>query len=323
MSQESAVAELATGSTFEETARLVLAYLADGMPMGSWAVTRVENGKQTTLMLGENERLDQTVGGSCRWEDTFCVNMIEGRAPRVAPDVQSIPALRDARRDYGVEIGSYAGVPIVEPDGELFGVLCGIDTDTRDPAFEERLPLLETFSALLNVALAAERQRDHAARVAEAAITRAETDGLTGLYNRHGWERHLAAEQARYRRLGDPTVVVIVDVDGLKEINDEHGHMAGDRHLKAVAGALRDTFRKRDPIARIGGDEFGVIITDCSVGMARRRAAALVQRLEALEVSASIGWAPATVPDGIAAAANTADRRMYACKAKRKAGSAR
>lgn len=82
-------------------------------------------------------------------------------------------------------------------------------------------------------------------------------DGLTGLYNRHYFD----AEMKRYESgEHDPIGIVICDIDGLKIINDTMGHLAGDEALKAGARLLKDSFRDGDVVARIGGDEFGVIM---------------------------------------------------------------
>ena len=84
------------------------------------------------------------------------------------------------------------------------------------------------------------------------------TDDLTGLYNRRGFatlaERHLALARRNNREL----LLIFADVDGLKEINDTHGHAVGDMALRDTATVLRSTYRSADIIARLGGDEFTV-----------------------------------------------------------------
>jgi len=95
-------------------------------------------------------------------------------------------------------------------------------------------------------------------RIREASIT----DGLTGLLNRHGFFT-LAAQQLKLaRRTGKKLSLVYLDLDNLKEINDTLGHKAGDRALTDAADILRRTFREADIAARIGGDEYAVLLTD-------------------------------------------------------------
>jgi diguanylate cyclase (GGDEF)-like protein len=100
-------------------------------------------------------------------------------------------------------------------------------------------------------------------RAEENVRLQAITDDLTGLYNRRGFL--LLAEQERkvLHRTRTCAVLFFIDVDGLKRINDEHGHDAGDAVLIAVSELLRVSFRNADIIARLGGDEFVVLARDC------------------------------------------------------------
>jgi diguanylate cyclase (GGDEF)-like protein len=90
----------------------------------------------------------------------------------------------------------------------------------------------------------------------------ATTDGLTGLYNRRFFDRALAFECERARRVGRPVGLVIADIDHFKEFNDRFGHPAGDTILKAVAATLASQLRKTDIVARIGGEEFAAILPE-------------------------------------------------------------
>lgn len=159
---------------------------------------------------------------------------------------------------------------------------------------------------------------------------RAELDRLTGLPNRGGVERELARRQAEARRYGYPMAVVMIDLDGLKAVNDDLGHAAGDRLLTAVANAMRRRLRESDVLGRIGGDEFLALLPHTSLDEAVGVAEALIERVErcrAVEadrgatVSASAGVSAldpkATAPR---AAVEAADSAMYA--AKRAGGSA-
>jgi diguanylate cyclase (GGDEF)-like protein/PAS domain S-box-containing protein len=88
----------------------------------------------------------------------------------------------------------------------------------------------------------------------------AEHDALTGMRNRRRFERDVAEQVGRARRYDEQAALVIIDLDGFKRINDTHGHKAGDRALKEVAYALRRRLRETDVVARIGGDEFAVLL---------------------------------------------------------------
>jgi GGDEF domain-containing protein len=91
---------------------------------------------------------------------------------------------------------------------------------------------------------------------ADVLAERSETDLLTGLYNARGLSRRLNDELARFKRYGAPLALLLLDVDGLKEINERFGHSAGDRALVHVADAVRAELRSSDIGARWGGDEF-------------------------------------------------------------------
>jgi diguanylate cyclase (GGDEF)-like protein len=96
----------------------------------------------------------------------------------------------------------------------------------------------------------------------------ARVDPLTGLGNRRAFDEVLVAEIARARRTGAPLTLLLGDLDRFKELNDQHGHLAGDRCLKEVAAVFRDTIRLQDRCFRWGGDEFAAVVTDTGIVMA-------------------------------------------------------
>jgi diguanylate cyclase (GGDEF)-like protein len=141
--------------------------------------------------------------------------------------------------------------------------------------------------------------RDQQARLAvrEAdALRMAELDDLTGLGNYRMFTRQLAAEVARSRRHEDPFSLVLLDLDGFKEVNDELGHLAGDDALRLIAVALRGALREEDVCCRQGGDEFAVIAVRAGEEEARELAERLARAIESIpfgerRLGASVGWA--------------------------------
>ena len=98
----------------------------------------------------------------------------------------------------------------------------------------------------------------------EVSESRARTDPLTGIANRRWLDEELARELAWARRHGGPLCAAIIDMDDLKGFNDERGHLAGDRLLVSAVSAWQEAVRPSDFIARVGGDEFMLVMPDCS-----------------------------------------------------------
>lgn len=305
-----------SSQSFDIAAELVLEHLSTHLPMALWSVTRVENNRQTFLYLNEGNGYGIVRGDYTPWHDTFCIHMVEGRTPPVTSKPNKIPEYKHAAEASGLEIGTYAGAPIKESNGSLFGTICGFDPQARLKADERAraIPLLSFMGEMLTLALSADRDRDRMQQTLGTTEYEADTDALTGLTNRRGWDRLVAEEDGRFRRLADPTVVMIIDLDGLKVVNDGEGHAAGDGYLQRAAAALRAAVRSSDVIARIGGDEFALLLRQCDIEGAGVVLANVERALKESEVAASIGWASVEVQAGLRAAISTAGAAMYAAK---------
>jgi diguanylate cyclase (GGDEF)-like protein len=141
----------------------------------------------------------------------------------------------------------------------------------------------------------------------------AATDQLTGLSTRRTWDLAIADRTSRpdldLERFG----IALIDLDALKEINDTNGHHAGDQALVAMASALRTVVRDEDLVARIGGDEFAVLIPTVSA----EAMLALTERILAVlpeKLSASAGVATWDGCESPAQLQHRADRALYAAK---------
>jgi diguanylate cyclase (GGDEF)-like protein len=160
------------------------------------------------------------------------------------------------------------------------------------------------------------------------------TDALTGLYNRRGHDL-LASQVLRSgARHGTMTAVLFLDVDGLKRVNDELGHDAGDGLLIGAADLLRKTFRDSDVIARLGGDEFCVVgVAPSSTGYRQALMARLLGNLAAhnaargaepeLSLSLGVSWCDPRRPRPLDELVSEADARMFEEKRSRRAEAAR
>jgi len=203
--------------------------------------------------------------------------------------------------------------------GEILNKLC-----EREATFEYIfVPVLDEQG---NVEAVVGTGRDISERKAseEKIIRSANYDALTGLPNRSMFRDQLAREVKRATRTGLPLALLFIDLDGFKEINDRMGHDAGDRLLQQVAERISACVRGTDTVARIGGDEFTVILTGVNKLlhveiMAREMVDELAKPFpildKAITISASIGITlfpqdADTLEDLI----NNADQAMYAAK---------
>ncbi|MFN7918203.1 MAG: diguanylate cyclase [Vicinamibacterales bacterium] len=154
------------------------------------------------------------------------------------------------------------------------------------------------------------------------------TDPLTGLPNRRSMMARLTSEISRSERLQGELAVIVIDVDGFKQINDSHGHAVGDQVLREISRALLGSLRSYDMCVRFAGDEFVIVLGDCPPDAAELKRLELQRRIEeiALEVDATVlrvgaSAGAANYPhDGVTydALLATADRRMYNDKARRR-----
>jgi diguanylate cyclase (GGDEF)-like protein len=149
----------------------------------------------------------------------------------------------------------------------------------------------------------------------EAEIARvnalARRDALTGLANRLAWDEAIDAYPN-----GAPAVVVVLDVDGLKAINDTHGHDAGDEVITDVARVLRAAVREDDLVARVGGDEFAVLLgaDHSDSAIARINRSFIGRESHGLPQSVSIGCHKRQPGECLREAQRHADDDMYARK---------
>jgi diguanylate cyclase (GGDEF)-like protein len=151
----------------------------------------------------------------------------------------------------------------------------------------------------------------------------ADTDTLTPLPNRRRFERELERAVSQASRHGTPAAVLYIDLNGLKRVNDRHGHMAGDAALIHVARLLQSLIRTTDVVARIGGDEFGLILDHLDHNSAIETAERLSRCIASspldlggtqVRLEAAIGVATVLPGDSAADVMQRADRNMYRAK---------
>ena len=191
-------------------------------------------------------------------------------------------------------------------------------------ATNESLVLLQVWTGItavtsLVLAAAVASQRDIQGTWQQLAVT----DPLTGLANNRQLTQSLESEIRRSRRTGQPLAVVLLDLDGLKQINDRHGHLAGSLAIRRVAEALLGSCRATDTAARFGGDEFALVLPETGEAAAWHVARGVADRLatDAEKPNLSISVGVAVYPgqgETVEALLNAADVALYETKERRK-----
>ena len=277
------------------------------------------------VSLDQGERVRRRWQELCRWDPALPPDA----APALAASMMR--ALGDAFErpqplGWGLD-------PALEPMAEAFAVNAG----SIDAALAQLVCLHEAFlRVVIDETPAADRDEARSRldmiihrtmvmagkasviRLAEEALT----DPLTGIHNRRAFDVDLEREVSRARRPGRPLSLAVIDVDGLKEINDRSGHGAGDDTLRAVADALGTTARQEDGAYRIGGDEFALILVDSDVG----DEAVVTDRLRAAGAppcSVGVASLPPGMPDAPGDLLLRADARLYELRASRGGRAAR
>lgn len=224
--------------------------------------------------------------------------------------------------------------PLETADHHVLGTLCVFDTYPREwpagliQALEDlaratvtEIELRGVVRALRTTQQQLQQSNADLAALHSEADERSRHDAMTGLLNRRGF---LAGPGAVLDPDHDGAVLVFVDLDGLKRINDVHGHEAGDAAIVAAARLLRSTFRKTDVVARLGGDELVVLLpatgAACAEALIARVHAEVAARNAASDepgkLALSVGWVARRVgePVDMPAMLAEADAQMYAMK---------
>jgi diguanylate cyclase (GGDEF)-like protein len=252
-------------------------------------------------LLGETSPSDETsLSGSA---------YSSGR-PKVIADWTKHPAARpeiiaaiESGHDSAARSAAY--IPLMTPDGAI-GVVAALMREPITASNAYLLGLLQLLAAEAGVAITRDTLR-------RSLADQARTDALTGLANRRVWGERMNLEVARAKRSRAPFAVALLDLDFFKRFNDTRGHLAGDELLRQAAIAWSGTLRPTDLIARLGGEEFGVILPDTSA----EAAITVLQRLGSVvpaEQTVSAGVTMHQANEDSFVVMQRADEALYAAK---------
>ncbi|MGN6870090.1 MAG: diguanylate cyclase domain-containing protein [Solirubrobacteraceae bacterium] len=235
-------------------------------------------------------------------EHPHLARAVQTRRATVGALDQLGPAVREINRRQQVAHGGWIPVTV---DGELHGVLAiaGRNRPVTEQDLSRCAAIVEMMHLALTNALAHQRYQ-----------TAALTDPLTALPNRRGLTQHIA-ERPNNQRFA----VLAIDVDGLKETNDRHGHSAGDELLRLIGSAIHSTLRADDVVARVGGDEFICVLFGADETAGAEAAARILDAVvstshDYLHPSVSIGVAVAEPGTALDTSVGAADAALYRAK---------
>ncbi|MBP7334736.1 sensor domain-containing diguanylate cyclase [Niveispirillum sp.] len=247
----------------------------------------------------------------------FCDHAIRRREVMVVEDARLDPRFSDnplVTGDPGIRF--YAGAPLITVDGQALGTVCVIDRVPRSFDDEDRETLTDLAAIVMD-----ELELRLANR--ELAVL-AQTDPLTGALNRRTFFSLSEREMGRRRRSGCDIAVLALDIDHFKKINDTYGHSAGDKVLAQFADQIGQIIRVQDVFARLGGEEFGLILPDASLAQAVETAERLRRIVEHTPIHTDAGPIKVTVSMGAAIiqpgeasvepALRRADKALYQAK---------
>jgi diguanylate cyclase (GGDEF)-like protein len=195
-------------------------------------------------------------------------------------DTHKRPVIKKSQRAFAqnYRTNNCAIVPLLCQD-RVVGVLNLADMMNGETFDSGKIALIELFSQLVGASIGN-------IKLFEKVQRQATTDGLTGLVNHKTFYEVLEKELWRSRRYGGKIILLMIDVDNLKKINDIHGHRAGDKAIREIGRRIKECIRQIDTAARYGGDEFAVILINTSLVGAQ----IVAQRMVEVVATSSITW---------------------------------
>jgi len=244
---------------------------------------------------------------------------VRSEEPILIKDIETHnkPVIKKSQRAFSknYKTNNCAIVPLI-CQNRVVGVLNLADKVQNDSFNSEDIALIELFGQLIGASIGN-------IKLFEKIQHQATTDGLTGLINHKTFYEILEKELWRSRRYGGQLSMIMVDIDDLKKINDDHGHRAGDKAIKEISRRIRECIRQIDIAARYGGDEFAIILPNTSLRDATVVAERMVNEVarspaiwekEQISLSISVGLGQYDADSNPEDITNRSDMALYTAK---------
>jgi len=308
---DAAVEVLPMGAGFESQARPLLELVQRITGLETSFVTEIdwEHQRQDVVFALNTGEMVVGEGTSTDWSDSMC------RWTFLNGQQESHDVATDFPGSIGAEVlgmRTFFALPILDGDATI-GTVCGASRRVVELGCDQLEMILLISESLAhqmkgNIEARAQQSRvSELTSTAEAMQALALSDAQTGLANRRGFDARWEAELARSGRHHHPIGLLVLDIDGFKQINDDHGHDGGDRVLEVLGAVLRSISRLEDIAARRGGDEFALVVAHASpeevAAIARRAKDEFARATTALGI-------PCTLTVGVSLSCHTPRHRM-------------
>ena len=259
--------------SFADAAKSVIQFLKTNIGLDLWMVTRVDGNEWLVLDVSESS-YNRHAHDVLAWDESVCYRMVSQEGPNIAPDVAAIEAYRTAPIVIRDGVGAYIGVPILFPNGEIFGTLCGISPEVQPPTLAGQLELIVLQARLLSTVLALEIERAEVERVVDSLEFQALGATATGMLDFDVWHLSMVREDERSARLGAPALVMLFNFHRSASMYDQ-------ARLRSFASTAKAAADPRAVLGLLPDGRVGLFLAELSHGSRRNIAGAIADSLVA------------------------------------------
>lgn len=243
------------------------------------------------------------------WKESFCCRMIKGEGRQFAARSDECAAYVNAPIGQKMPIKAYIGMPLLDEKNNVLGTLCGIDPKPDVVGIESGEAVVRQTAALISRLMAMELQTNVQRKLADSLGDLSLYDSLTGLLNYRGWDNRCQATAAG-PQTSDVLGVLVLDLVDLRQVNDRDGTLAGDTLIRRAAGLLTQSMRGLDAVARLNGNEYGVLLRCQNTAQLVNCAEQIICAFQTGDIAASVGYAATPPCADLASAFQAANLQM-------------